>query len=173
MQALLEHLEKSRAAFLDEVAGVDPDRCSERPSSEAWSILDVVEHIATVEIGILDVFRKRLFEKPCPPEYKAQTAGKDQIIADAMKDRINRRISPDLVKPAGRWPTAVAALVAFDHARKEMIELLGKETRDLRDYCAPHPSLKALDGHQWVIFLVTHTDRHREQIRDLKNSPGA
>ena len=168
MQTLLEHLESSRQAFLAEVAGLSPDQCSLRPSSETWSILDVVEHIATVEIGILEVFRKRLFEKPCPPEYKAQTGGKDQIIVDAMKDRITRRISPDLVKPAGRWPTAAAALAAFDHARKEMIELLGKETRDLRDYCAPHPSLKALDGYQWILFVVTHTDRHRAQIAGLK-----
>jgi hypothetical protein len=174
MQTLLAHLESSRTAFLAEVAGLSPDQCSLRPSSETWSILDVVEHIATVEMGVLEVFRKRLFEKPCPAEYKVQTAGKDQIIVDAMKDRIARRMSPDLVKPAGRWATPAAALAAFDHARKEMIALLRKETRDLRDYCAPHPSLKALDGYQWILFIATHTDRHRAQIVELRAEfPGA
>lgn len=168
MQTLLEHLERSRIAFHAEVAGLSADQCAARRSSDVWSIMDVVEHIATVEIGVLEVFRTRLFERPCLPEYKAQTAGKDQIIVDAMRDRITRRISPDLVKPAGRWPDAGAALAAFDHARRGMIDLLKKETRDLRDYCAPHPSLKALDGYQWIIFLATHTDRHRAQIREIK-----
>ena len=165
---LLEHLERSRRAFHAEVAGLSADQCSAHRSSDAWSITDVVEHIATVEIGVLEVFRTRLFERPCPPEYKAQTSGKDQFIVDAMQDRITRRISPDLVKPAGRWPDAHQALAAFDRARQGMIDLLTKETRDLRAYCAPHPALKALDGHQWILFLATHTDRHREQIRDIK-----
>jgi uncharacterized damage-inducible protein DinB len=168
MQTLLTHLETSRKAFLDEVAGLTPEQCAVRPSMDAWSILEVVEHIATVEIGILEVFRTRLFAQPCPPEYKAQTAGKDQLVVDAMKDRTRRRISPDLVKPAGRWPDASSALQAFDRARIALMEFLREEKRDLRNYCAPHPALKALDGHQWILFIVSHTDRHREQIADLK-----
>ena len=168
MQSLLAHLARSRKAFLDEVAGLPPEQCIARPADETWSILDVIEHIAAVEMGILEVFRTRLFERPCPPEYKAQTEGKDQLVVDAMKDRVTRRKSPDLVKPAGRWPTAPAAMDAFDQARKGIMYLLGRETRNLRDYCAPHPSLKALDGYQWILFLVAHTDRHREQIADLK-----
>jgi len=86
-----------------------------------------------------------------------------------MKDRTVRRKSPDLVKPAGRWPTTSAALEAFDQARKNLMDLLSRETRNLRDYCAPHPALKALDGHQWILFMVAHTDRHREQIAELKS----
>ena len=168
MQTLLTHLEASRKAFLDEVAGLTPERCAVRPSTDAWSILEVVEHIATVEIGILEVFRTRLFAQPCPPEYKAQTAGKDQLVVDAMKDRTRRRISPDLVKPAGRWPDAPSALQAFDRARIALMELLREERRDLRNYCAPHPALKALDGHQWILFIVSHTERHREQIAEMK-----
>jgi hypothetical protein len=168
MQTLLEHLERSRIAFHAEVAGLSADQYAARRSTEVWSIMDVVEHIATVEIGVLEVFRTRLFERPCPPKYQAQTGGKDQIIVDAMRDRMTRRVSPDLVKPAGRWPHAMAALAAFEQARQGMIDLLKKETRDLRDYCAPHPSLKALDGYQWILFLATHTDRHRIQISELK-----
>ena len=167
MRTLLAHLETSRQAFIDACANLTPEQSLARASEASWSVLDVVEHIATVEIGIVDVFRFRLFERPCPPEYKAQTVGKDQLVVDAMKDRTSRRISPDIVKPAGRWPSLAAALEAFDRARMEMIQLLGRETRELRDYCAPHPALKALDGYQWILFLVAHTDRHREQIADL------
>jgi hypothetical protein len=172
MESLLAHLESSRKSFLEEVSGLTPDQWSARSSAELWSVMDVVEHIATVEIGVFDVLRKRLFEKPCPAEFKAQTVGKDQLIVDAMKDRSARRMAPDLVKPAGRWPTPQAAVNAFDQARTDMITLLVGETRNLRDYCAPHPSLKALDGYQWVLFVVTHTDRHREQIREIKSRQG-
>lgn len=168
MQSLLAHLERSRKAFLDEIAGLSAAQGTARPTAGHWSILDVVEHIATVEIGVLDVFRKRMFEHPCLPEHKVQTAGKDQLIVDAMKDRVTRRVAPDFVKPAGRWPNPAAAADAFDQARKSLIDLLSRESRNLRDFCAPHPSLKALDGYQWVLFVCTHTDRHGEQIRDMK-----
>ena len=168
MQTLLAHLESSRKAFLDEVAGLTPEQCTTRPSEETWSIFDVVEHIATVELGVLEVFRTRMFAQPCPAEYRAQTEGKDQLIVDAMRDRMTRRKSPDLVKPAGRWPDMSSALASFDQARRAMIDVVTRENRDLRNYCAPHPSLKALDGYQWLLFITTHTDRHREQIADLK-----
>jgi hypothetical protein len=170
MHTLLEHLERSRNAFLKEVDGVSPGQAAARASGEVWSILDVVEHIATVDIGVVEVLKTRLFVEPCPPEYKAKTFGKDQFIVDVMKDRATRRISPDLVKPAGRWPTMPAALDAFVQARNEMIDLLKLETRNLRDFCAPHPSLKSLDGHQWILFVISHTDRHREQISELKST---
>ena len=170
MQTLLAHLERSRNAFLDVVAGLSAGQAAARSSGEVWSILDVVEHIATVEIGVVEVVKTRLFVAPCPPEYKAKTAGKDALIVEAMKDRTTRRMSPDLVKPAGRWPTVAAAVDAFTRARNELIELLRHESRDLRDYCAPHPSLKSLDGHQWILFVITHTDRHREQIIELKSA---
>lgn len=168
MENLVVHLENSRTAFLRELEDLTPEQWRARPSPIVWSVLDVVEHIATVELGVLDVFTRRLFAEPCAPEFKAKTIGKDAIIVDAMRDRITRRISPDLVKPAGRWPTPEATVQAFDQARARFISLLRQETRNLRDYCAPHPSLKALDGYQWVLFVVTHTERHREQIREIK-----
>jgi hypothetical protein len=168
MDTILAHLESSRQDFLAEAAGLAPGRAAARPADGAWSILDVVEHIATVEIGVLEVFRTRMFAAPCPPEFTAKTAGKDQLIVDAMRDRTARRQSPDLVKPAGRWPSAALALDAFDQARSALIALLRAEPRDLRAFCAPHPSLKALDAYQWLLFVTTHTERHREQIREIK-----
>lgn len=170
MDSILSQLENNRTSFLGEIDGLTPEQWSARPAQESWSILDVVEHIATVEIGVLDVLRKRLFQQPCPPEFKVKTIGKDQLIHDAMQDRITRRIAPDLVKPAGRWPAPTAAVEAFDRARQDAISLLSTETRDLRDYCAPHPSFKALDGHQWMVFVVTHTERHREQIKEIRTA---
>ena len=47
MQTLLEHLERSRIAFHAEAAGLSADQCAARRSSDVWSIMDVVEHIAT------------------------------------------------------------------------------------------------------------------------------
>ncbi len=168
MQALMKHLETSRTAFLEALDGLDPPAWTAKPAPDRWSVLEVVEHIATVEIGVNELLARRLLVAPCAPEHHAQTIGKDDLIVAAMRDRMTRRKAPDLVQPAGRWPSPDQAVDAFRRARSATIELLAKETRNLRDYCAPHPSLKALDGHQWILFLATHTDRHTEQVRDLR-----
>jgi hypothetical protein len=89
-----------------------------------------------------------------------------------MRDRSRRRDAPDAVRPTGRWPTPAEAIAAFDQTRTDTIRTLEKETRDLRDYCAAHPGLKMLDGYQWVLFVIAHTERHREQIAEIKAEPG-
>ena len=172
MQTLITHLTTGHRAFLDELHAMSPDQWSARALPDGWSIFEITEHVATVEIGICTLLSEKLFERPCSPEQKLQVARKDALVVDVMKDRTVRRLAPDMVNPTGRWPTPAEALAAFDRTRRSAIELLLKETRDLRNYCAAHPSLKTLDGYQWVLFMISHADRHREQIREIKSGPG-
>jgi hypothetical protein len=167
MNNLLHHLETSQRTFMAAVHGLTPDLWQRRAGPDQWSVFEVMEHVAVVEIGCHDMVTGPLFRRPCTPEQRLQVEGKDAIIADAMRDRTTRRGAPDMVMPSGRWPTPEEAMSAFTKARTGIIDFLGKETRNLRDYCAPHPSLKALDGHQWVLFMVEHADRHRDQILEI------
>ncbi len=38
----------------------------------------------------------------------------------------------------------------------------------LRERFAPHPFAGVLDGHQWVLTLAAHTDRHAAQIEEIR-----
>ncbi len=168
MQTLIAHLDTSRNELLSELQDLSAAQWTSKPAEDRWSILEVLEHIATVEMGIFSLLSQKLFEAPATAEQKQQAAGKDAIIMDTMKDRVTRRVAPSFTAPKGRWASPSDALAAFDQTRSRIIQLLQQETRNLRDYCAPHPAFKTLDGYQWVLFMIVHSDRHREQIREIK-----
>jgi hypothetical protein len=125
-----------------------------------------------VEIGIYDLFSTKLFTRPATPEQKAQTRGKDELIVEVMRNRLARLEAPPFVRPSGRWPAPAEAIAALVDSRDAAIDLLAREKRDLREYAAPHPIMSTMDGYQWVLFMVAHADRHRDQIREIKTLPG-
>jgi DinB superfamily len=171
MQTLIAHLEAGRKSFLAGLHGLSPTQWAARSGVGGWSIFEVTEHVATVEIGCHLVLRKKLLDSPCSPEQKLQVANKDDLIVEAMRDRSTKRLAPDPVKPSGRWPTPAEAVAAFDRARLETMQWLENQTRNLRDFCVAHPSFKTLDGHQWVLFMIEHASRHEQQIREIKADP--
>jgi hypothetical protein len=171
MQSLIDHLSTSRDAFLAELHGLSPVQWSFKPAPDRWSIFEVTEHVASVELGVNRLLTRQLFAEPATPEQKAQARGKDELVVAALKDRTNRMDAPESVRPTGRWPTPAEAIASFEDSRNGTIQFLRQNRLNLRDYCAPHPLLQTLDGHQWMLYTIGHVDRHREQIQEIKNLP--
>ncbi|MEO8200088.1 MAG: DinB family protein [Gemmatimonadota bacterium] len=172
MQHLIEHLVTSRNAFLDELHGMAPAQWTFRPAPGRWSCFEVLEHVATVETGIFELISTKLFTRPATPEQKAQTRGKDELVIETMRNRDARLEAPPFLRPSRRWPAPAEAIAALVDSRDATIAFLAREKRDLRDFAAPHPIMSTLDGYQWVLFMVAHADRHREQIHEIKTLRG-
>ena len=172
MHPLINDIVGNRDRLLEELRDLTPAQWEFRPTPESWSIFEVTEHVALVEGGIARMLEGRLFAQTATMEQNAETAGKDSLVVDAMRDREQKRPAPEFVRPRRKWPTPPEAVAALVDARARTVAQLGKETRNLRDYCAPHPSFQTLDGHQWVLFLVAHAERHLSQIQEIKADQG-
>jgi hypothetical protein len=172
MQHLIEHIVTSRQEFLEPLHGLSPSQWSFRAGPERWSTLEVLEHVTTVDGGIYQLYSTRLFTQPATPEQKAQARGKDDLVIESLRDRKKRMEAPAFALPRGRWPAPAEAVATFTDTREKMVTLLATFKGDLRDYCAPHPLLQTLDAYQWVLFMIAHGNRHREQIREIRDDPG-
>ena len=172
VDALVELLQGTRVAFDHALAGLMPAQWTFKPGPTRWSILEVVEHVATVETGAAQLVSGRLISRPATEQQKAEASGKDAVIVQAMKDRRRAMEAPEFVRPSGRWPAPAGAVAAFQESRDRMITLLDRLSGNLRDYCAPHAILGTLDGYQWMLFVGTHLERHTEQIAEIKVTPG-
>jgi hypothetical protein len=172
VDTLIKMLSGSRDAFDFALTGMMPPQWTFKPAPGRWSIFEVTEHVATVESGTAQLMSGRLFARPATEQQKAETRGKDEVIVKAMKDRSRPMEAPELLRPSGRWPSPAGAVAAFQDSRERMIGLLSRAPGNLRDYCAPHPLLGTLDGQQWILFVVTHLERHIEQIAEIKVTPG-
>src|ERR1700686_1659429 len=95
---IIDILERSKEDFHTAASGVPESLANVRPEENRWSVLDCVEHVATVE----EIFLKRLASgeyADAPPEDKA----KESELAARVVDRSTRRHAPETVVPKGRF----------------------------------------------------------------------
>ena len=77
-----------------------------------------------------------------------------------------------MLKPVNKWATKDALVKDFNAARDKTIEFVKTTKEDLRAHAAPHPVLKTLDTHQWVLLIGGHSERHTLQIEEVKTAAG-
>jgi hypothetical protein len=171
-EAVLAHLERTRALFLDAIAGLTPEQWSWKPAPERWSVAECAEHITRSETFIRELARKGVSE-PLPEEKVAEGRGKAATILATVVDRSQRFQAPEPLDPmqAGEIRSRDEILRDFTAERGSTVELAAAH-EDLESIAAPHPFLETLDLAGWLYFLSGHTERHTLQIEEVKASEG-
>ncbi|MBX5496034.1 MAG: DinB family protein [Bryobacteraceae bacterium] len=59
----------------------------------------------------------------------------------------------------------------FKARRDQSIAFIDKTQDELRTRLANHPALGTLDAYQWFLLLSAHTERHTNQIKEVKANP--
>jgi hypothetical protein len=167
-----EHLERTRDAFVAATDGLSEAQYRFTTGDGAWSIGEIVEHVAIVERRILDMLGKM-------PAAAAPTAGKRvgperfARLTALVPTRDQRRIeAPTPLRPTGSFASAAAALAAFLDVRGESIAAAQAAPPDVCDRVLPHRGLGELDLEEWLWFLALHSARHVEQVDEIKRAAG-
>ena len=163
------YLEETRAKFLKSIEGLTDAQWRFRASEASWSIAEVAEHIAISESTILGLIQDKMLTAP-PPKPEERTP--DERVIEGLLDRSSKFQAPEFLKPVNKWATKDALVQDFDAARDRTIEFVRTTTEDLRAHAAPHPVLKSLDVHQWVLLIGAHSARHTAQIEEVKTADG-
>jgi uncharacterized damage-inducible protein DinB len=163
---LADALARHRAALLAAVAAVPTADLDRRPDADAWSVAEVLDHLARVEGGTARLLAKRV--------ARARESG---VGADPHDDSVLGRldgfdvahsplprVAPEMVRPAS-GVSAADALSALDASRQALLATLkDADGLDLTKVLATHAALGELDGYQWVLFIGQHEARHARQI---------
>ena len=160
---IVDMLEQSREDFRAAVAGVSESLATTRPEAERWSVLECVEHVATVE----EMFLKRL----ASGEYSEAPAGdtaKEASLAARIVDRSSRRQAPETVVPKGRFTSLAEGLEQFEGARGRSLQFARERAADLYTLASMHPAFGPLNGVEALIIIASHSRRHAEQIREAR-----
>src|SRR5688500_6401870 len=166
---LLTRFENRRRDLLAEVDRLSPEQLTYRPAPNAWSTLDVVEHLVKVEEAIVSRSRSRE-----PRSLRETARGKATLLALRVVFAIRRRVKVPLqaVVPLGgatlhdlaeRWGSAERTLVA-------RLEAFGPG-----DWSRPmmrHPVLGLLMAAEALTFLRCHMGHHLRQIARIQRAPG-
>jgi hypothetical protein len=167
-QAAIARLESSRDALLAAVSDVTDEQASFKPTPDRWSILQLVEHLATSDPGLMALIQRAL-ASPAQPELVEETRKHDRRFLGELKPLprgVNK--APDFLLPKSAYPKLADAIAAFEKAREATIAYARSTQDDLRDHFAPHSVLGPMDGFQWLMACALHAESHTLQILELK-----
>ncbi|HLL73226.1 MAG TPA: DinB family protein [Pyrinomonadaceae bacterium] len=165
-----------------------------RPTDDAWSIAEIMEHLSIIETNMVRLIGMLLAKTESAAATVntgagAQDAGADASAGDAtatpsprafqpfsmdalidtIKDK--KLDAPEQVRPGGQM--ALADSLAALRATRASLESLRPrlEAADLTAAAYPHPAWGDLNIAQWLAFIGLHEGRHLAQIKRLMEAP--
>ncbi|MCU0248128.1 MAG: DinB family protein [Bryobacter sp.] len=164
-QRLLAHFELTGQELDYELAGLSTAQLEFRTAADAWSIRDVVEHLAIAEPQYWQKIQESL---KMPLAEKASSVKDDAILWYGL-DRTARSRTGEARVPKGQHASAAEALKAFHALRGTMTEYVRTTEDDLRGRRHKEGDI---DLYQSLLMISSHAQRHLLQIREIKQSGG-
>ncbi len=161
---VIHTLEQTRDQFLAVIDGLTVEQWHSPPAPGRWSIAEIVEHLALLEM----VFHKRIVPALVtgPAPTRPASVG-DELVRLRAPDRSTRLDAPGPVTPTGRW-NEIECVRRFGELRAQTIEFARHPTVEFRDHTFDHPYFGPLDTHQWLILIALHAARHTAQILEVR-----
>jgi uncharacterized damage-inducible protein DinB len=162
----LDNLQKSATLIDTLLDKVSEEQAAQKPNEKTWSMLECLEHIFIVEAGIIKTLRTEN-----PPSADSTNTPESVInrdmVSNLLQNRTTKIDAPDFTAPKGRFKSLEEAKMAFLNKRTELTTII--KTANLNDgFIAKHPRLGDMTKSDWVHFLIQHTDRHVEQLAEIK-----
>jgi uncharacterized damage-inducible protein DinB len=170
-KAAVDYLEESRKKFLESIQGLSEAQWKFKSAPDRWSVAEVAEHIAISEETILGLVTERVMKSPATPEKRESAKGKEQMVREMITNRTQKAQAPEMLKPTNRWATQAELTKAFQASRDTTIKYVKTTQEELRSHFAPHPVFKDLDAYQWLFLIAGHSERHTDQIKEVKADP--
>jgi uncharacterized damage-inducible protein DinB len=167
-QAAIDRLGSSRDSLHRALEGVTDEQANFTPEAGRWCILELVEHLAVSDPGILTRVQNAL-SQPAQPELKEKAAELDKRFTGEIKPLargVNK--APEALVPKGAFPALADAAAAFDAARDKTIAFARDTQDDLRSHFFSHSVFGPMDCYQWVMACALHAESHTRQIEALK-----
>jgi hypothetical protein len=166
-EALLALLDRERSAFLAQVARVPRARQAEHPAPGRWSVAEIVEHVARIDVGVSRILAVRGAEPlTATPDQLAAARLTPEKIA-RVRSRTERFDAPERVRPTG----TLSPETALEHLGSARVALtsayLAADGAALDGAIHPHPVIGPLTLRGWVELAAHHDARHAAQIAEL------
>ena len=167
MEDVITLLDAERRHFLDAVESVPMARRGFRRSPDTWSVNDIVEHVAQLDVVVTKLIVLCASDQLTATPDEIAAARLDPARRAAVRDRTRKLEAPERVRPRGNVAPedVLAHLAGARAALKDAYAAADPALLDtgIRD----HPFLGPLTISGWVELLSHHDARHAMQIAEL------
>lgn len=168
---LLTQLQQTKDQLLKDVQGLTDAQLEYKPAADRWSVIECVEHITLIEKAIMDGEQK-LVQQPANPERRKDIKTTDEQIIKNVEDRSHKVKAPEFGVPKHNYSSNAEVIKAFTEQRDKLIEYVTNTKDVMRDHITDHPVLGTIDAYQLLLLDAAHTNRHTQQLQEVKADPG-
>ncbi|TCJ13975.1 DinB family protein [Flaviaesturariibacter flavus] len=149
-----ETLAQARS-FSTEALNTAPEGC--------WTPLQVLEHICLTEALITSLLQRPSEEQHDNPEVYGASKLRHLIVGK----RDIKRTAPDRLQPGGELLSLAGFEERFTRQRETLKAAISGGALPIDRRLFPHPALGNMTVSDWLYFLVNHTERHVEQLKEI------
>jgi uncharacterized damage-inducible protein DinB len=164
---LQEKIKANTVGLLNSLNGLTDAQANVKPESTVWSVLECLEHVFLVDVGISKALLVETTENNT--NDKSELIGYDKLNHILVNKRKDFKVpAPDFVSPTGRFNTIEQGKQSVNIVIDKILLHLNQHDISTETHTIKHPRLGEMTKLDWIYFLITHTNRHIEQMEELK-----
>lgn len=166
---LLTQLAQSAKRFRSSIENVTEAQWKFKPAPDRWSIAECAEHVITVDKMTFLFATTQLNKIPVPSPVPDKMP--DDKVLKGAADRSTRIKTPPYFEPRGiEYPDRATWLAEFDKSIAKITEYAKTTQDDMRTHVIKTDT-GYRDGYQMLLTLAGHTERHAQQVDEVKADP--
>ena len=166
-----EHMKNTKVELQDAIKGLSAAQLTYKTSADKWSVQECVYHIAISEKTLWTMLETSMNAGPTPEKKKDLKVTDEQVIK-MVEDRTNKRKTFSTLEPQNTpYKSLDEAMNDFKAARTAHIKYIKATSEDLRNHFV-QMSFGMLDCYQLCLMISSHTDRHVQQLKEVKVDAG-
>ncbi|MGB8509202.1 MAG: DinB family protein [Pyrinomonadaceae bacterium] len=170
---IYDSIDGTRERVYQSVEGLSDEQGRFRPTPEAWSVAEIVEHLSLIERQMMQLFigMTKKAEDGGLLRGDAQEFAPVSLEEFAERARGEKYQAPETMRPTGSASIS-DSLEGLRQTRAAIRELQPRlEKIDGTALHYPHPAFGPLNLYQWLAFIGAHEERHLRQLKAVKRSP--
>jgi uncharacterized damage-inducible protein DinB len=158
-QEVLVEVDDSTSNLLQTISDCSEENFNRNPCENCWSQAQVAEHILLLETKV----NKALYEADATERNADLKVG---LLKKAMASFERKFTAPEFIQPTDLQKNKqelADALLKQRHILRNIIH-----TTDLTETPTyKHPQIGDMTRLEWIYFIITHSDRHVQQMKNI------
>ncbi|MES2006272.1 MAG: DinB family protein [Bacteroidota bacterium] len=165
-----DFLKETKKGIWDATQGLSEAQLKFKPAPDRWSVEDCMKHIAQSEQMLWGMVEGGL-KQPATPEKRSEVKIKDEEVIKNIEDRTTKVKTFAPLEPVNTpFKTMGEAWDSFSKNRDKLVEYVNTTNDDLRNHVNQLP-IGVFDSFQMLLFIGAHSNRHMQQINEVKADP--
>jgi hypothetical protein len=162
----ITELNKSRNNLLSAIEGLSDMQLNFKSNEDSWSISECTEHLTIFGNEVFEILNESL-ELPANPERRKDVKFSDEELIVFVQDRTHKAKTEEGFEPNNLYANHTTIVNTYKKQLDKHIRYLETTKDDLRNH---YVNFGTIDTYQIFLYMAAHTNRHIEQIKEIKNN---